>query len=56
MPEYTLTDTEIILKYSEPEFTGIEYRLIVNYEYDLEVIYSSDSTMFKKGDILDLVE
>lgn len=56
LPEYTLTDTEIILKYSEPEFTGIEYRLIVNYEYDLEVIYSSDSTMFKKGDILDLVE
>lgn len=56
MPEYILTDTEIIVKYSEPEFDGIEYRLIVNYEYDLEVTYSSDGGMFKKGDILDLVE
>lgn len=58
LPEYTLTDTEIIVKYSEsePEFAGIEYRLIINYEYDLEVTYSSDSGMFKKGDILDLVE
>ena len=55
MPEYTLTDTEIIVKYSEPEFANIEYRLIINYEYDLEVTYSSDGGMFKKGDVLDLV-
>lgn len=55
-PEYTLSDTEIIVKYSVPEFANIEYKLIVNYEYDLEVTYSSDDGMFKKGVILDLVE
>lgn len=58
---YTLTDKEIILKYDpeefadKPEYTNQEYRLVVNYEYDLEVIYANGN-FFKKGQILDLVE
>lgn len=63
LPRYYLTDTEIILDYkNEPEllddpfYANAEYKLIVNYEYDLEVVYSSGGGMFKKGDILELVE
>lgn len=50
LPEYTLTDTEIIVKYF-----GAEYRLSVNYAYDL-VVTSSGGYLFKQGTILDLVE
>ena len=58
LPEYTITDTEIIVKYSEddPDLATVEYRLIVNSEYDLEVTYSTDGGMFRKGEVLDLVE
>ena len=63
LPEYSITDEEIVLRFSEeirndcPDdlyYSG-EYRLVVDCNYDLEVIYSS-GTMFKEGDILDLVE
>ena len=50
LPEYTLTDTEIIVSYF-----GAEYRLSVNYAYDL-VVTSSGGYLFKQGTILDLVE
>ena len=50
LPSYTLTDTEIIVKYPDAE-----YRFTVNYAYDLVVTYSSGN-LFKQGTILDLVE
>lgn len=62
LPRYYLTDTEIVLDFKnypelsdDPDFANWEYRLIVNYEYDLEVSYSS-GPMFKTGDILELVQ
>lgn len=55
LPEYTLTDEEIILKYSDPSLANEECKLIINSEYDLVVTYSTDGR-FKVGDILDLVE
>ena len=63
LPQYKLTDKEIILKYDPeefadmPEYVDFERRLIVNHEYDLEVVYANDDDFFfKKGEILDLVE
>lgn len=61
LPRYYIKENEIVLDYKYDKevsdyYGNAEYRLIVNYEYDLEVIYSSNSTMFKKGDILELVE
>lgn len=57
-PQYTLTDTEIIVKYVEddPDLASSEDRLIVNSEYNLEVIYSTDNGFFEEGAILELVE
>ncbi len=52
--EYTLTDEEIILKNDDPE-SPFEVRMIVNYQYDLEVVYSSYSDI-GAGLIFDLVE
>ena len=54
LPQYTLTDEEIILTYADPSWGG-ECRLVVNWEYDLVVTYSNDGA-FAVGNILDLVE
>ena len=48
--KYTLTDTEIIIKEQ-----GQEAKMIVNYQYDLEVIYSTVEDI-PAGSILDLVQ
>ena len=48
--KYTLTDTEIIIKEQ-----GQEAKMIVNYQYDLEVVYSTVEDI-PVGSILDLVE
>jgi len=52
--KYTLTDTEIIIKDDDPE-NSFEIRLIVNYQYDLEIVYSSDPST-EVGTIFDLIE
>ncbi len=59
LPQYTLTDKEIILKYSKEinaPYANAEDRLIINSDYNLEVVYSTDMSVFKKGAILELVE
>ena len=62
MPQYTVTENEIIIKYIDediledfPEYASEEYKFAVNYNYDLVCVYSN-SYLFKKGDVLDLVE
>ncbi len=58
--QYTLTNTEVILKYvgveDEPDLANSEYRFIVNSEYNLELVYSSGYSFFIEGAVLELVE
>ena len=61
LPQYVLTDTEIILKFSndlkdDPYWGNAVYKLMINSKGDLEVTYSSGHELFKKGDVLKLVE
>ena len=52
--KYTLTDEEIIIKDDDPEYP-FEVRMIVNYQYDLEIVYSTEEDT-PVGTIFDLVE